>query len=70
MRAQTGKGIANAMEASRQEVVSNGASDLCAGLRLAIVGSGPMIETLQEMSVEFGVQDRCHFEPSTADVAK
>jgi glycosyltransferase involved in cell wall biosynthesis len=40
------------------------------GLRLAIVGSGPMLETLQGMSNRFGLQDRCHFEPSTADVAR
>jgi glycosyltransferase involved in cell wall biosynthesis len=39
------------------------------GLRLAIVGSGPMLEPLQALSIELGVQDRCHFEPSTSDVA-
>jgi glycosyltransferase involved in cell wall biosynthesis len=41
----------------------------CSGLQLAIVGSGAMRATLQAMTVEFGIQDRCHFEPSTADVA-
>jgi glycosyltransferase involved in cell wall biosynthesis len=52
------------------KVVSSGSSDLYSGLRLAIVGSGPMLETLQAMSVELGIQDQCHFEPSTADVAE
>jgi glycosyltransferase involved in cell wall biosynthesis len=61
------KGLPTLMEAFAQ-VVSSGPPELCSALRLAIVGSGPMLETLQKMSVELGVQDRCHFEPSTADV--
>jgi glycosyltransferase involved in cell wall biosynthesis len=61
------KGLPTLVEAFAK-VVSSGPSDLRSGLRLAIVGSGSMLETLQTMSVELGVQDRCHFEPSTADV--
>ena len=63
------KGLPTLMEAFAK-VVSSGSSDLYSGLRLAIVGSGPMLETLQAMSVELGIQDQCHFEPSTADVAE
>ncbi len=62
------KGLPTLVEAFAK-VVSQASSDLRSGLRLAIVGSGPMLGTLQEMSVKLGVQDRCHFEPSTADVA-
>jgi glycosyltransferase involved in cell wall biosynthesis len=61
------KGLPTLVEAFAK-VVSSGPSDLCSGLRLAIVGSGRMLETLQAMTVGLGVQDRCHFEPSTADV--
>jgi glycosyltransferase involved in cell wall biosynthesis len=28
-----------------------------------------MLETLQALSIELGLQNRCHFEPSTSDVA-
>jgi glycosyltransferase involved in cell wall biosynthesis len=38
-------------------------------IHLAIVGSGRMLQPLQQMSIRLGIQDRCHFEPSTADVA-
>ena len=61
------KGLPTLVEAFAT-VVSAGPADLCSGLRLAIVGSGPMLGRLQEMSVALGIQDRCHFEPSTADV--
>jgi len=62
------KGLPTLVEAFAK-VVSNGPSHLRSGLRLAIVGSGPMLARLQEMSVELGIRDHCHFEPSTADVA-
>ena len=29
-----------------------------------------MLERLQGMSIELGIQERCHFEPSTADVTE
>jgi glycosyltransferase involved in cell wall biosynthesis len=29
-----------------------------------------MLETLREMSIRLGLQENCHFEPSTADVAR
>ena len=61
------KGLPTLVEAFAK-VVSGDRSDLRSGLRLAIVGSGPMLGRLQEMSVELGIQGRCHFEPSTADV--
>ena len=61
------KGLPTLVEAFAN-VVSGDRPDLRSGLRLAIVGSGPMLETLQGMSVALGIQDRCHFEPSTADV--
>lgn len=62
------KGLPTLLEAFAK-VVSGAPSLQRSGLRLAIVGSGPMLATLQEMSNRFGLQDRCHFEPSTADVA-
>ena len=39
------------------------------GVRLAIVGSGPMLEPLRQLAARLGVESRCHFEPSTQDVA-
>jgi glycosyltransferase involved in cell wall biosynthesis len=62
------KGLPTLLEAL-SKVVSGSASAQRSGLRLVVVGSGAMLETLQEMSNRFGLQDRCHFEPSTADVA-
>ena len=37
--------------------------------RLVIVGSGPMLPELQRMASSLGVLDRCHFEPTTNQVA-
>jgi len=62
------KGLPTLVEAFAQVVSRNPLG--CSGLRLAIVGSGRMLERLQGMSVELGIQDRCHFEPSTADVTE
>jgi glycosyltransferase involved in cell wall biosynthesis len=39
------------------------------GLRLVIVGSGPMLPILQAASATLGVRDACLFAPSTGDVA-
>jgi len=61
------KGLPTLVEAFAK-VVSGDRSDLRSGIRLAIVGSGSMLGRLQQMSVDLGIQDRCHFEPSTADV--
>ena len=61
------KGLPTLVEAFAK-VVSGDRSDQRSGLRLAIVGSGAMLGKLQEMSVELGIQEKCHFEPSTADV--
>ena len=61
------KGLPTLVEAFAK-VVSRDRSDLRSGIRLAVVGSGPMLGRLQEMSVELGIQEQCHFEPSTADV--
>jgi L-malate glycosyltransferase len=63
------KGLPTLVEAFAK-VVSGCPADQGSGLRLAIVGSGPMLERLQGMSVELGIQDQCHFEPSTADVTE
>lgn len=63
------KGLPTLLEAFAK-VVSGPPSPVRSGLRLAVVGSGPMLETLQGMSVRFGIEARCHFEPSTADVAQ
>lgn len=63
------KGLPTLLEAFAK-VVSGCASARLSGLRLVVVGSGAMLQTLQEMSNRFGLQDRCHFEPSTADVAR
>lgn len=38
-------------------------------LRLAVVGSGPVLEELQKRAGELGVADQCHWEPATKDVA-
>jgi L-malate glycosyltransferase len=62
------KGLPTLLEAFAK-VVSGAPSAQRSGLRLLIVGSGPMLETLQEMSGKLGFKDKCHFEPSTADVA-
>jgi len=62
------KGLPTLMEAFAT-VVAGSPSPLHSGLRLVVVGSGPMLETLQGMSIRLGLQNRCHFEPSTADVA-
>jgi len=61
------KGLPTLVEAFAK-VVSGDRSDRRSGLRLAIVGSGAMLGRLQEMSVELRIQEKCHFEPSTADV--
>jgi glycosyltransferase involved in cell wall biosynthesis len=61
------KGLPTLVEAFARAVAGE-QSDLRAGLRLAIVGSGSMLGRLQEMSIGLGIRDRCHFEPSTADV--
>jgi glycosyltransferase involved in cell wall biosynthesis len=39
-----------------------------AGMRLQIVGSGPMLAELERASRELGVADACAFEPSAQDV--
>jgi glycosyltransferase involved in cell wall biosynthesis len=62
------KGLPTLLEAFAK-VVSGPPSALRAGLRLVIIGSGAMLVTLQGMSIRLRLQDRCHFEPSTADVA-
>jgi glycosyltransferase involved in cell wall biosynthesis len=40
-----------------------------AGLRLAIVGSGPCLSALQAQAEELGVAGQCVFEPGTTEVA-
>ncbi len=40
------------------------------GLRLLIVGSGPMLASLQERSRALGLENLCHFEPSKTEVAE
>jgi glycosyltransferase involved in cell wall biosynthesis len=42
---------------------------LRAGMKLLIVGSGPMLEPLATQSRDLGIQDFCQFEPSQSDVA-
>jgi glycosyltransferase involved in cell wall biosynthesis len=61
------KGLPTLLEAFAK-VVSSDRSNRRFGIRLAIVGSGSMLGPLQEMSIKLGLEDRCHFEPSTADV--
>jgi glycosyltransferase involved in cell wall biosynthesis len=39
------------------------------GLKLAIVGSGPLLPELEGLSRKLGLGSSCHFEPATADVA-
>jgi L-malate glycosyltransferase len=39
-------------------------------MRLLIVGSGPMLESLERRCAEFNLQGVCHFEPSKIDVAE
>jgi glycosyltransferase involved in cell wall biosynthesis len=63
------KGLPTLLEAF-SKVASGPPSALRSGLRLAVVGSGPMLQPLQEISVRLGLQNKCHFEPSTADVAR
>jgi glycosyltransferase involved in cell wall biosynthesis len=41
-----------------------------AGLRLLIVGSGPMLGKLEQQAAELGIREDCHFEPSKTDVAE
>jgi glycosyltransferase involved in cell wall biosynthesis len=62
------KGLPTLLEAFAK-VVSGTPSTQRSGLRLLVVGSGPMLETLKELSDKFGLKDKCHFEPSTAEVA-
>jgi glycosyltransferase involved in cell wall biosynthesis len=62
------KGLPTLLEAFAK-VLSGPPSAVRSGLRLAMVGSGPMLESLREMSIGLGVETKCHFEPSTADVA-
>jgi glycosyltransferase involved in cell wall biosynthesis len=42
---------------------------LRAGMKLLIVGSGPMLEPLEAQSRELGILDVCQFEPARSDVA-
>ena len=51
------KGLPTLVEAFAK-VVSGDRSDQRSGIRLAIVGSGSMLGTLQAMSVALGIQDR------------
>jgi len=62
------KGLPTLIDAFAK-VVTGPPSALRSGLRLVVIGSGAMLERLQEMSLRLGLQNRCHFEPSTADVA-
>lgn len=38
-------------------------------LRLAVVGSGPVLEELQKRACELNVANQCHWEPATKEVA-
>ena len=38
-------------------------------IKLLVVGSGPMLESLQALRTELGLEPHCRFEPATADVA-
>lgn len=40
------------------------------GLKLLLVGDGPLRKDLQEHSARLGLAENCHFEPATADVAR
>ncbi len=40
------------------------------GLRLLIVGSGPMLPSLEQRSHSLGLDNLCHFEPSKTEVAE
>ncbi len=42
---------------------------LCPRMRLAIVGSGSMLDELKSRALALGIAADCHFEPSTGDVA-
>lgn len=43
--------------------------DLVPGMKLAIVGSGPCLQALQEHARQLGILPDCHFEPGTSRVA-
>jgi glycosyltransferase involved in cell wall biosynthesis len=62
------KGLPTLLQAF-SKVVAGPPSALRSGLRLLVVGSGPMLQTLEALKIELGLQNRCHFEPSTSDVA-
>ena len=61
------KGLPTLVEAFAK-TLSSYPADRRSRIRLAIIGSGPMLGPLQQRSVELGVREYCHFEPSTADV--
>ena len=42
----------------------------CSGIKLAIVGSGPMLAPLQSEARALGILSDCIFEPATAEVAR
>ena len=56
------KGLATLLEAFA------GVSSKYPGLRLAIVGSGPMLAELREQATQLEISGQCHFEPSTKNV--
>jgi glycosyltransferase involved in cell wall biosynthesis len=39
------------------------------GMRLVLVGDGPMLETWRSLAERLGIAPLCHFEPATANVA-
>lgn len=43
--------------------------DVRPGLKLAIVGSGPVREALVQQAADLGIASQCHFFPATEDVA-
>lgn len=61
------KGLPTLVEAF-QKVAAGPPSPLRSGLKLLIVGSGPMREPVEELCVKLGLRSRCHFEPSAPDV--
>ncbi len=61
------KGLPTLLDAFAS-VVRNLAPNLTRNLRLAIVGSGPMLPDLQKRAVELGIADVCVFEPATSRV--
>jgi glycosyltransferase involved in cell wall biosynthesis len=44
--------------------------DLRPGMRLLVVGSGPMQERLERQAAALGLGPQCHFEPATSDVPR